>query len=58
VHGRTYAGRLGDPAARAEGGFGVTRWIAWRNALADRGSRDGVKMMSRFDTRIAAHYQR
>ncbi|MEV6850249.1 DUF3632 domain-containing protein [Actinoplanes sp. NPDC051411] len=57
VHGRTYAGRLGDPAARAEGGFSVTRWIAWRNALADRGSPDGVKLMSRFDARIAAHFR-
>jgi hypothetical protein len=64
LHGRTYAGRLGDPAARAEGGFSVARWTAWRarlDALArggDRTARDGFRLMRLHDRRIAEHLQR
>jgi hypothetical protein len=62
VHGRTYAGRLGDPAERAEGGFGFGRWARWRARLdelardGDPAARDGFRLIRRFDTRIAAHY--
>lgn len=64
LHGRTYAGRLGDPTARAEGGFSVTRWAAWRGCLdtlarsGDRTAREGFKLLSRHDARIAEHYRR
>ena len=64
LHGRTYAGRLGDPAPRAEGGFSVARWTAWRarlEALArggDRTAREGFGLASRYDAQVAAHHRR
>lgn len=63
LHGRTYAGRLGDARARAEGGFSVARWTGWRGRLeelakhGDPVGRDGFRLVSRFDGRVARHYR-
>jgi hypothetical protein len=64
VHGRTYAGRLGDPAARPEGGFSIARWTAWRARLdtlargGDPAARAGIKLARAFDQQVAGHYSR
>ena len=64
LHGRTYAGRLGDTAERPEGGFSVARWTVWRTRLdeltrtGDRTAREGFRLITHFDARIIEHYRR
>ena len=67
LHGRTYVnlGEIGELALRAgvrEPGFSVPRWAFWRSrmaGLADQGlrpARDGLKIMRRYDKRVAAGF--
>jgi hypothetical protein len=60
LHGDTFADGLGSQAPNP--GFGVRRWAVWRGRMeelaqnGDRVARDGLRVMKRYDARIAAGF--
>jgi hypothetical protein len=64
VHGRTYAGRLGELAEQAgvaDPGFSVPRWTFWRSRLealarTDHVAKEGFRLIKRHDATIAARH--